>query len=130
MAATIIATGRLAREAIQRQAGNSTVTGFGIPEKVYDGPGKPKKTIWYECDWFGGKQAEAMLQYLVKGNTIQVVGEHSTREYNGEIKHRIEVRLVKIVNVAGENQPAQDQHNEQKANGYQGGASEDSQFPF
>ena len=65
MSATTVITGRLGRDAVLRQAGNTNVINLALA--VNYGYGEKKGTQWYDIAVFG-KQAEALVQYAVKGS--------------------------------------------------------------
>ena len=65
MSATTVITGRLGRDAVLRQAGSTNVINLALA--VNYGYGDKKGTQWYDIAVFG-KQAEALVQYAVKGS--------------------------------------------------------------
>ena len=65
MSATTVITGRLGRDAVLRQAGSTTVINLALA--VNYGYGDKKGTQWYDIAVFG-KQAEALVQWAVKGS--------------------------------------------------------------
>lgn len=94
MPATIIAPGRLTKDAEQRQAGQSQVVSFSVAVSCYER--KEKLTRYYDCSWFG-QRAVAMLGILRKGTAVTVTGAHSTREHNGKTHQQIEVWNVELI---------------------------------
>ena len=65
MSATTVITGRLGRDAVLRDAGSTKVINLALA--VNYGYGDKKGTQWYDIAVFG-KQAEALVQYAVKGS--------------------------------------------------------------
>ena len=47
---------------------------------VADSQGKDKETIWWSCALYG-KRAEALVEYLKKGQAVTVVGRITERAY-------------------------------------------------
>lgn len=126
MPATIIAPGRLTKDAEQRAAGQSQVVSFSVAVNCYER--KEKVTRFYDCSWFG-KRADSMLNILRKGTAVTVTGAHSSREHNGKTYEQIEVWNVEL---QGGGQRAA-QPAEQAPEEYQGGNSgtiPDDGFPF
>ena len=134
MAATIIVTGRLTKDAESKTIGanNSFMLKFSVAEDVYDREKRTKVPIFYDCSWFGGKQAEAIAQYMLKGSTVQAVGEHSVREYQGKQYQQVDVKFVKLISSKKPGETTQ--HESAKVNGYQESdgctAKTDDDFPF
>jgi single-strand DNA-binding protein len=65
---------------------------------VADSQGRDKPTIWWRCSLFG-KRAEALQQYLVKGQAVTVAGQITEREYtdkDGQKKKSQDVRVSEI----------------------------------
>ena len=65
MSATTVLTGRLGRDAVLRDAGNTKVINLALA--VNYGYGEKKGTQWYDIAVFG-KQAESLVQWAVKGS--------------------------------------------------------------
>lgn len=88
----ITIAGQLGKDAEQRFLANGdAVTSFSVA----DSQGKDKPTIWWNCSLFG-KRAEALTQYLVKGQAVTVVGNVSQREYtdkDGNKRTSMDVRV-------------------------------------
>lgn len=62
---------------------------------VADSQGKDKPTIWWNCSLFG-KRAESLQKYLVKGQSVTVVGSVSERDWTdkeGNKRKQIDVRV-------------------------------------
>lgn len=84
-------TGSLGKDATTRQAGDNTVTSFSVA--VNSGYGDRKTTRWYNCSMWG-QRGQKLEQYLTKGSKVAVVGEFSTREWEG--KTQLECRVSEL----------------------------------
>lgn len=73
--------GNLGRDAETRQAGQATVTSFGVA--VEQRKRGEKYTQWVNCSIWGTR-GEKVAQYLTKGTRIAAAGELTTREYDGK----------------------------------------------
>jgi len=64
---------------------------------VADSQGRDKGTIWWNCSLFG-KRAEALSQYLTKGQSVTVVGTITEREWekDGVKRKSMDVRVSEI----------------------------------
>lgn len=65
---------------------------------VADSQGRDKGTIWWNCSLFG-KRAEALSQYLTKGQSVTVVGTITEREWTdkeGGKRKSMDVRVSEI----------------------------------
>ena len=65
---------------------------------VADSQGRDKGTIWWNCTLFG-KRAEALSQYLTKGQSVTVVGTVTEREWQdkeGAKRKSMDVRVSEI----------------------------------
>lgn len=79
---SITIAGRIGKDAVTRttQDGDQ-VTGFTVA--VDEGFGDKKRTLWFQCD-FWGKRGAAVGPHLTKGGSVTVTGDLSTREYEGK----------------------------------------------
>ena len=75
------AIGRVGKDAVTRQAGNSQVTGFSLA--VDSGFGDKKQTLWLDCSAWGDRFA-MVGGYITKGSQLGVTGELGTREHDGK----------------------------------------------
>lgn len=98
---------------------------------IADSQGKDKPTIWWNCALFG-KRAESLSKYLLKGQSVTVVGSVSEREWvdkDGNKRKQFDVRVNEVALQGGKkesnqsSQPAQRQ-NEQSSN------FDDLEIPF
>ena len=65
---------------------------------VADSQGRDKPTIWWNCSLYG-KRAEALSQYLTKGQSVTVVGSITEREWqdkDGNKRKSMDVRVSEI----------------------------------
>jgi single-strand DNA-binding protein len=65
---------------------------------VADSQSRDKPTIWWNCSLFG-KRAEALAQYLTKGQSVTVVGSITEREWQdkeGNKRKSMDVRVSEI----------------------------------
>ena len=65
---------------------------------VADSQGRDKPTIWWNCTLYG-KRAEALSQYLTKGQSVTVVGSVTEREWQdkeGNKRKSMDVRVSEI----------------------------------
>lgn len=59
---------------------------------VNSGFGDKKTTTWFNWEWFGGKRAEAVVQYCGQGSNVAIDGEMTTRlDKNGKTQIDIKV---------------------------------------
>ena len=91
----ITITGNIGKEAVRRslQDGTSVASFSGA-----DNQGKDKPAIWWNCSLFG-KRADALQQYLTKGQQVTVIGTVSEREYtdkDGQQRKSMDVRVSDI----------------------------------
>jgi single-strand DNA-binding protein len=127
----LTATGNLSRDAEQRHltSGSSIVT-FSIPLEA--GFGDNKTTTWINCNVWG-KQGEALLQYLKRGQQVGVSGEFSIREWvdkDGNKRQSPELRVEKLkllgkpsgTSASGVSQPESNRQND--------GFEDDTDLPF
>lgn len=79
-----------------------------------------KPTQWIEASLWG-KQAEAVTDYLHKGDQISVaIDDLHIETYEGKNGpgHKLAGRIVSFDFVSGKREPAQDTHNTAKSDGY------------
>lgn len=57
---------------------------------VADSQGRDKQPIWWDCAVFG-KRADALAQYMKKGQQVTVVGSVSQREHDGKRYYSVRV---------------------------------------
>lgn len=113
----ITIAGRITRDAVTRttQQGDK-VTGFSVA--VDDGFGQNKRTLFFDCNLWG-KRGDSLAQYLVKGASVTVAGDLSTREHDG--KTYLTIRVSEITLQGGKSD------GQQRGGGYGAGGSPSSQ---
>src|SRR5690606_23077609 len=120
------AIGRVGKDAVTRQAGNSQVTGFSLA--VDSGFGDKKQTLWLDCSAWGDRFAK-VGEYITKGSQLGVTGELGTREHDGKTYLTLRVADVTLVGGKrddGERRPQQRQERQSApADDF-----DDSQIPF
>jgi single-strand DNA-binding protein len=75
---------------------------------VADSQGKDKPAIWWNCSLFG-KRAESLQQYLVKGQSVTVIGSVSERDWvdkDGQKRKSMDVRVNDVALQGGQRQAA------------------------
>ena len=103
------AIGRVGKDAVTRQAGNSQVTSFSLA--VDSGFGDKKQTLWLDCSAWGDRFAK-VGGYITKGSQLGVTGELGTREHDGKTYLTLRVADVTLVGGKrddGERRPQQRQ---------------------
>jgi single-strand DNA-binding protein len=115
MSNTFSAVLRIGKDAVTRQAGKTTVTGFSGACNV--GFGDNQTTLWFNCSIWGDRGAK-LEQYLIKGSQVWVSGELSQREYEGKQYLELRVDQLDLVGKKSDSPAPQTQHHEQKSNGY------------
>lgn len=102
---SITIAGALGKDAEIRYLTNGdAVCGFSVA----DSQGKEKPTIWWSCQLFG-KRAEALSQYLIKGQAVTVSGSVSEREWTdkeGNKRKSMDVRVQEIALQGGKREEA------------------------
>jgi single-strand DNA-binding protein len=91
----ITVAGNVARDAEVRYLANGdAVANFSVA----DNPGKDKPAIFWSCQLFG-KRAEALQQYIRKGDKITVAGSISERAWSdkdGTPRKTMEIRVSEV----------------------------------
>lgn len=104
---TVTILGKLGGDVELKDVNGTALAKFSVAQNV--GYGDKKSVNWFSVSIWGGQAKSNFVDYLKKGQMVQVVGELSTREYNG--KTYLEVRSYSC-NLAGSpsnNQPQQSQ---------------------
>lgn len=76
---------------------------------VADSMGRDKPTIWWNASLFG-KRAEALSQYLVKGQQVTVIGNVTEREWvdkQGATRKSMDVRVSDVALMGGKREGQQ-----------------------
>jgi single-strand DNA-binding protein len=100
---------------------------------VADSQGRDKGTIWWNCTLFG-KRAEALSQYLTKGQSVTVVGTITEREWQdkeGNKRKSMDVRVNEIALQGGrkDSEPQEERRAAPKPASAQD-SFDDSEIPF
>lgn len=93
---TVTILGKLGADVELKDVNGTALAKFNVAQNV--GYGDKKQTLWFSVSIWGAQAKSGFVDYLKKGQTVQVVGELSTREYNG--KTYLEVRSYSC-NLAG-----------------------------
>ena len=101
---TVTILGKLGGDVELKDINGTALAKFSVAQNV--GFGDKKSTNWFSVSIWGGQAKSNFVDYLKKGQMVQVVGELSTREYNG--KTYMEVRSYSC-NLAGSPQQAPQQ---------------------
>lgn len=112
----ITVAGQLGRDSELRSLPDGTPI---LSFSVADSQGREKPTIWWNCGLFG-KRAEALQQYLTKGQSVTVTGSVAEREWTdkeGTKRKSQDIRVNEIALQGGkrEDQPARPSHDAAKA---------------
>ena len=101
---TVTILGKLGGDVELKDVNGTALAKFSVAQNV--GFGDKKSVNWFNVSIWGGQAKSNFVDYLKKGQMVQVVGELSTREYNG--KTYMEVRSYSC-NLAGSPQGVQQQ---------------------
>lgn len=101
---TVTILGKLGGDVELKDVNGTALAKFSVAQNV--GFGDKKSVNWFSVSIWGGQAKSNFVDYLKKGQMVQVVGELSTREYNG--KTYMEVRSYSC-NLAGSPQGGQQQ---------------------
>lgn len=122
----IVVAGNIGKDAVVRTTqGGDRITGWSVA--VEDGFGQNKRTLWFDCSWFGGR-GEKLAQYLTKGSKITVSGDFSTREHEGKTYLQVRVNDVTLQGGKPEGQRDDRQHDQRAPAGR--AADMDDEIPF
>jgi len=101
-------TGSLWRDARLGEAGGSPVANFAVAVK--SGYGQHEQTVWVDCALWG-KRADALAQYLVKGQQVGITGEMGTRDYekDGVTRTVVTCRVADVTLLGGKQDGGQQQ---------------------
>ena len=104
---SITIAGNLGKDAeVRHTANGDAVASFSVA----DSQGKDRPTVWWSCSLWG-RRAEALAQYLLKGQQVTVAGTVSEREWTdreGNKRKSMDVRVNEIALQGGkrEDRPA------------------------
>lgn len=123
---SITIAGNVGKDAELRQTNSGdAVCSFNVA--VTDRRNKDQ-TYWFTCTLWG-KRAQALCQYLTKGQKLTVQGDLTTREYEGKTYLQINASDVVLQGAKGQ------QGQSPQGSGYGGGGQQpytpdDSEIPF
>jgi single-strand DNA-binding protein len=123
---SITVAGTIGKDAeVKRMANGDALCNFSVA----DSQGKDKPTIWWNCSLYG-KRAEALSQYLVKGQAVTVSGTVSEREWTdkeGSKRKSMDVRVGDVALQGGRRdaEPQQERRAAPKMD-----TAEDQDIPF
>jgi single-strand DNA-binding protein len=123
---SITVAGTIGKDAeVKRMANGDALCNFSVA----DSQGKDKPTIWWNCSLYG-KRAEALSQYLVKGQAVTVSGTVSEREWTdkeGGKRKSMDVRVGDVALQGGRRdaEPQQERRAAPKMD-----TAEDQDIPF
>jgi len=95
-----VVKGRIGKDAVVRQAGNTKVTSFSLG---WSDPFGDKETTWFNVSYFGDR-GEKLSGYLTKGKEIVVSGTTKLRKYNdkdGNERYSLDLRANEISFTSG-----------------------------
>lgn len=93
---SISISGNLGKDAEVRHLPNGDpVCNFSVA----DSQGRDKPSIWWNCSLFG-KRAESLSQYLLKGQTVTVIGNVTEREYTDKEGNKRKAQEVRVIDIA------------------------------
>lgn len=102
---SISVSGNLGKDAEMRSLADGTQV---LSFSVADSQGKDKSSIWWNCSLFG-KRAESLAPYLVKGQTVTVIGNVTEREWkdkDGQSRKSIDIRVNDLALQGGKRESA------------------------
>ena len=102
---SISISGNLGKDSeLRRLPNGDPVCSFSVADSM----GKDKATIWWNCSLFG-KRAEALGQYLTKGQQVTVIGNVTEREWtdkDGGKRKSMDVRVSDVALMGGKRDDA------------------------
>ena len=102
---SISISGNLGKDSeLRRLPNGDPVCSFSVADSM----GKDKATIWWNASIFG-KRAEALSQYLVKGQQVTVIGNVTEREWTdkeGQKRKSMDVRVSDVALMGGKREAA------------------------
>jgi len=114
------ALGRIGRDAEVRSTQSGTSVA-GFPVAVDVGFGDNKQTMWLDASLWGKRAESGLVQYLVKGQQVHVIGEIGTREFqkrDGAAGFAVTLKLSEI-DLAGSGGQQQAPQRQQPQQDYQ-----------
>lgn len=125
---SITVAGQLGRDAeVKYLANGDAVCNFSVA----DSAGKDKGTIWWNCGIYG-KRAEALGQYLTKGQSVTVVGTVTQRKWtdkDGVERVSTDIRVNEVA-LQGGRRESQEEERRPAPKPAQRDMTEDDDIPF
>lgn len=92
----ITVAGQLGRDCeIKRTNNGDSIANFSVA----DSPGRDKTTIWWNCELWG-KRADALAQYLVKGQSVAVSGSVTEQEWTDKEGNKRKTMKIRVADIA------------------------------
>lgn len=127
---SISISGNISQDAESRFLPDGTaVAAFSVADNMV---GKDKGAIFWRCSLFG-KRAEALSQYLTKGQQVTVIGNVTEREWQdkqGAPRKSMDVRVSDVALMGGKREGAAPRQAPKPAAGGSGFDDMDSDIPF
>lgn len=89
-------TGNLGRDCETRFLSDGKAV---VSFSVGDSQGKDKPAIWWNCSMFG-ERGERVAPYLLKGQTVTVIGTVTEREYTNKDGQKVKAMDVRVNDLA------------------------------
>lgn len=97
--------GHLGRDPEQRDLpSGKRITSFNVAYTDKYEKDDNKKTMWFRCTIFAEKLGEVAMQYLHKGDAVQIVGRLKLNEFlgkDGVMKSSLELNVQDLVMLGG-----------------------------
>lgn len=111
---TVTILGKLGGDVELKDVNGTALAKFSVAQNV--GYGDKKSTNWFSVSIWGGQAKSNFVDYLKKGQMVQVVGELSTREYNGKTYMEVRSYSCSLAGSPSNNQPQQNNSNQNQNN--------------
>lgn len=131
---TVVILGKLGGDAELKDVNGTALAKFSVAQNV--GYGDKKSVNWFSVSIWGAQAKSNFVDYLKKGQMVQVVGELSTREYNGKTYMEVRSYSCNLAGSPSNNQQSQPQAQQPVNQGYKqnnsgGGQSDlEDDLPF
>lgn len=124
----ITLAGRLGADATNRTTDSGdAVTAFNMA--IDQGFGDRKKTYWFSVSMWG-KRGTALAPHLLKGSSVTVVGEFSTREHNDKTYLQCRANDITLQGGKPEGERQSSDTSYDGPSGQQNDLDDDSDIPF
>lgn len=130
---TVTILGKLGGDVELKDVNGTALAKFSVAQNV--GYGDKKSVNWFSVSIWGGQAKSNFVDYLKKGQMVQVVGELSTREHNGKTYMEVRSYSCNLAGSPSNSQPQQSQPKPQQQQGYghqaqNGGGELSDDLPF